>query len=180
LLEQVVGFAADQGLSRGSRVEITPWLFPNQICRSQDGDEPRGGVISPRPAKDSCTSLSVCDGGDEAKDGEEDFELFAKETVRERMERRIYRCVCENFKGKLGSEVLVSRGMDHRMGLRGWEGLRLPGSMRRAWGVLIRGYGRVRVPVTHGRPHRASLGLSSLALRHASPQSLDGISVADV
>jgi hypothetical protein len=46
-------------------------------------------VISPRPAKDPCTSLSVCDGGDEAKDGEEDFELFAKETVRERMERRI-------------------------------------------------------------------------------------------
>jgi hypothetical protein len=35
LLEQVVEVAAYQGLSRDSRVEITPWLSPIQLYRSQ-------------------------------------------------------------------------------------------------------------------------------------------------
>jgi hypothetical protein len=35
LLEQVVEVAACQGLSMSSRVEITPWLSPIQLYRSQ-------------------------------------------------------------------------------------------------------------------------------------------------
>jgi hypothetical protein len=80
LLEQVVGFAAYQGLSRGSRVEVAPWLFPNQLYRSgvaaHEGlsrgsrveSTPRlfpnqlcGGVISPGHAKDPNASLFADD-----------------------------------------------------------------------------------------------------------------------
>jgi hypothetical protein len=55
LLEKVVGVAAYQGLSRRSRVEITPWLFPNQLYRP--------GLDLPGPAKDLNTSLHVYDDG---------------------------------------------------------------------------------------------------------------------
>jgi hypothetical protein len=62
LLEQVVEVAAYQGLSRDSRVEITPWLSPIQLYRSQGENR----MISPGLQRTTTLLFFVYDDGDGA------------------------------------------------------------------------------------------------------------------
>jgi hypothetical protein len=71
------------------------------------------GTIRERMERRMFFSRWFRDGGDEAKDGEEDFDLFGTGTIS-----------VEDGE----EDILVLVGSDCRMGLRGWDGLRLPDS----------------------------------------------------